>query len=157
MRNLPADHQFVQCGTTATCLRVCLAAPRLSPIGGALLPLLPGRATGAAAAAAGHQPPPPGRSAGGPRATRSPPASPTAARLGHSPQRQWWEAHGRTSRSRQRTSLEVGRREETSERRGVRDLVFLFDRGSTDYYTNLICVALKFQSFYSKEKIRSFF
>jgi hypothetical protein len=88
MRNLPADHQFVQWGTIATCLRVCLAAPQLNPIGGALLPLLPGRATGAAAAAAGHQPPPPGRSASGPRATRSPPASPTAARLGRSPQRQ---------------------------------------------------------------------
>ena len=73
---LRADHQFVQWGTTATCPRVCLAAPaRLNPIGGALLPLLPGRATGAAVTAVGDQPPPPGCRAGGPRATRSPPAT----------------------------------------------------------------------------------
>ena len=58
---------------TATCLCVYLAASGLNPIGGALLHLLPGRATGAAVTAVGDQPPPPGCRAGGPRATRSPP------------------------------------------------------------------------------------
>ena len=72
---------------TATCLCVYLAASGLNPIGGALLHLLPGRATGAATAA-GDQPPPPERRAGAPPATRAPRCRTplAAAQIGRSPQ-----------------------------------------------------------------------
>ena len=103
---------------TATCLCVYLAASGLNPIGGALLHLLPGRATGAATAA-GDQPPPPGRRAGAPPATRAPRCRTplAAAQIGRSPQAAVVTGARTRIRSRQGTSssLEL---ETDEERRG---------------------------------------